>query len=54
MHEVARLAQKGIVVEPTAGYSPEQNGVSERLNRTIQERARAMIIAQDLPLFLWP
>jgi transposase InsO family protein len=49
-----KLAEKGIIIEPTAGYSPQQNGVSERLNRTIQDRARAMLIAQDLPTFLWP
>jgi hypothetical protein len=49
-----KLAAKGIQIEPTAPYSPQQNGVSERLNGTILERARAMLVAYDLPHFLWP
>jgi hypothetical protein len=49
-----KLEAKGIKVEMTAPYSPQQNGVSERLNRTILERARAMLVAHSLPHFLWP
>jgi transposase InsO family protein len=49
-----QLATKGIQIEPTAPYSPQQNGVSERLNRTILERTRAMLISHGLPDFLWP
>ncbi|KAJ2913904.1 hypothetical protein MD484_g6523, partial [Candolleomyces efflorescens] len=45
--------QEGIVVEPTAPYSPSQNGVAERFNRTLLELARAMLIEKSLPLFLW-
>jgi hypothetical protein len=44
---------RGIEIQMTAPYSPEQNGVSERFNRTLTELARAMIIAKDLPEFLW-
>ena len=33
--------------------TPEQNGVAERLNRTLIEHARAMHFAADLPKFLW-
>jgi hypothetical protein len=47
-----KVAAKGIRVEGTAPYSPSQNGVSERLNRTIIERARAMIAAHNLPHFI--
>jgi transposase InsO family protein len=32
---------KGIVHETTNPYSPEQNGVAERLNRTLIEKAKA-------------
>lgn len=32
---------------------PSQNGVAERFNRTLMELARAMIIAKNLPPFLW-
>jgi transposase InsO family protein len=54
-HEVrAYLAERGIRLQLTAPYSPSQNGVAERLNRTLVEHARAMLAAHDLPLFLWP
>ena len=32
---------------------PQQNGVAERRNRTIMERARSLSTHCDLPLFLW-
>jgi len=48
------LANNGIRLELTAAYSPQQNGVAERLNRTLIEHARAMLAAHNLPLFLWP
>jgi len=38
----------GIIWEPTTPYSPEENGVSERLNRTICEPAQAMLKDSDL------
>lgn len=44
---------KGIEVETSAPYSPSQNGVAERFNRTLLELARAMLIAKSLPTFLW-
>ena len=37
----------------TAPYSPSQNGVAERMNRTLVELARAMLTAKKLPEFLW-
>ena len=37
----------------TAPYSPSQNGVVERINCTLMELARAMLIAAKLPEFLW-
>ena len=47
------LRQQGIEVQMTAPYSPSQNGAAERLNRTLVELARAMIISRDVPMFLW-
>ena len=47
-------AKYGILMETTAPYSPAQNGVAERLNRTLLEHARAMIYAKNLPKFIWP
>lgn len=34
-------------------YNPEQNGVAERKNRSIEESVKAMLHDQDLPKFLW-
>jgi len=47
------LHSKGIELQTTAPYSPSQNGAAERLNQTLVERARAMMIARDVPMFLW-
>ena len=33
--------------------TPQENGVSERMNRTIMERARSMRLHVDLPLQFW-
>ena len=44
---------KGIVLEYTTPYSPELNGVSERMNRTLAERTRSMLIEANLPKYLW-
>jgi hypothetical protein len=40
-------------VHMTAPYLLSQNGVAERMNRTLEELARAMRLAADLPVFLW-
>jgi len=45
---------KGIKFEYTAPHSPEQNGVAERMNRTLAELMRAMLITWEVPTFLWP
>jgi transposase InsO family protein len=44
---------QGIVDEPTVAYTPEQNGVSERLNRTLVEKARTMMIESGVSNELW-
>ena len=45
--------EQGINVRPTAPYSPSQNGIAERMNRTLVEITRAMIRGQNMPEFLW-
>ena len=45
--------EHGIDLEPTAPYSPSQNGVAERMNRTLVELTRAMIRGRRSPEFLW-
>src|SRR4030081_1886628 len=37
-------AKSGITIEWTIPYTPEQNGVAERSNRTLIDRTRTMII----------
>ena len=46
-------ADKRILHEFTLPYCPQQNGVAERLNRTIMERARSMLYQAKLPLEFW-
>ncbi|CAB4020330.1 Retrovirus-related Pol poly from transposon TNT 1-94 [Paramuricea clavata] len=45
--------EKGIVQQFTCPYTPEQNAVAERINRTILESARSMIYHANLPLVFW-
>jgi hypothetical protein len=47
------LAECGIQQQTSAPYSPQQNGVAERANRSIMECARSMILAQGLELEFW-
>lgn len=49
----AWLSDKAIKLETSAPHSPEQNGVSERANRTIVEGGRSLLHAKHLPLELW-
>ena len=50
---VKYCAEKGISHQFTNPYCPEQNGVAERLNRTIIKAARSMIYQDGLPLTFW-
>jgi hypothetical protein len=43
----------GIKHEVTAVYTPQQNGRVERLNRTLLDKTRAMMINSSAPLALW-
>ncbi|CAL1407138.1 unnamed protein product [Linum trigynum] len=43
----------GIKRQLTVRYTPQQNGVAERKNRTIVEMARSMLKAKKLPNNLW-
>jgi len=44
---------KGIKREFTAPYNHQQNGVAERMNRTIQEKVRSMLSNASLPNGFW-
>lgn len=45
--------ENGIRRELTAPYTPEQNGVAERKNRTVVEMARRLQKAKGLPNYFW-
>lgn len=38
-----------IRAEPTTPYTPEQNGVAERYNRTIVQMVRSILVWAELP-----
>ncbi|CAJ2639322.1 unnamed protein product [Trifolium pratense] len=44
----------GIRRQLTAAYTPHQNGVSERKNRTIMNMVRCMISEKNVPKSFWP
>lgn len=47
------LSKHGIARNTSAPYTPQQNGVAERANRTIVEMARSMLYAQELMREFW-
>jgi hypothetical protein len=47
------LKQFGIKHETTDIYTPQQNGVSERKNRTLLDMTRCLLFQSNLPKFLW-
>ncbi|KAI3499670.1 hypothetical protein L1887_35474 [Cichorium endivia] len=47
------LTSKGIEHNFSAPYTPQQNGVVERRNRTLVEAARSMLNFANLPLTFW-
>ena len=42
-------SQHGIIHQTIAPYSPQQNGIAERKNRTLKEMMNAMLISSSLP-----
>lgn len=45
--------ESGIARQLTQAHTPHQNGVAERKNRSLLEKARSMAFACNLPSFLW-
>lgn len=50
---LALCKQEGIKRQFTVAYTPQQNGVAERMNRTLAERMRAMLRTVSLPNSFW-
>ncbi|KAH9681068.1 hypothetical protein KPL71_026802 [Citrus sinensis] len=50
---LAFCEQEGIQRQFTVAYTPQQNGVVERMNRTLTERIRAMLRTASLPNSFW-
>lgn len=48
------LSAEGIILDPPAPYSQEENGVSERLGCTLMEIARVSIIEGGIDDSFWP
>ncbi|KAD4586033.1 hypothetical protein E3N88_23634 [Mikania micrantha] len=46
-------AQNGIIHECTAPYSPQQNGIAERKNRTLKEMMNVMLISSGMSQDMW-
>lgn len=47
------LAASGIKHQTSTPYTPEQNGVAERMNRTLVERAKCMLFEAKLQKSFW-
>lgn len=53
-HEFKNFCRiKGIQLNYTVPYNPQMNSVSERLNRTLVERARTMLLAANIEWKFW-
>ncbi|CAJ2675758.1 unnamed protein product [Trifolium pratense] len=47
-------SNQGIRRQLTTAYTPQQNGVSERKNRTIMNMVRSMLAGRNVPKMFWP
>jgi transposase InsO family protein len=46
--------KRGILSDPSNPYTPEQNGRSERYNRTLLEKVRCVLLDSFVPVEEWP
>ncbi|KAL5579868.1 hypothetical protein UlMin_012310 [Ulmus minor] len=45
--------EHGILRHRTVRYTPQQNGVAERMNRTLVDKVRCMLVGSGLPKMFW-
>lgn len=50
---LGHLVKHGIISQLTAPGTPQQNGVTERRNRTLLDMVRSMMSYLDLPISFW-
>ena len=48
-----KMSLLGVSLQTTPPRSPESNAIAERFNRTVQDKARTIMIAAALLAFLW-
>jgi len=48
------LGEKGITFEPFPPYTQHKNGTAERMIRTLNAKARSMMLDANLPIIFWP
>ncbi|KAM1072945.1 hypothetical protein ACFX2B_017883 [Malus domestica] len=54
-HEFVEFCvENGIQRQLTAAYTPQQNGVAERKNRTIMNMVRSLLTKKKMPKTFWP
>lgn len=53
MQRLRRVLQKARNHELTVPYTPQQNGVAERMNRTLVEKAKCLLFDAGLPMYYW-
>ena len=47
------LKERGIYHDYSIAFHPQQNGVAERFNQTLEDRVRTMLITAQLPVSVW-
>ena len=53
LESLSFTTQEGIVSQPSAPGTPQQNGVVERRNRTLLDMVRSMLSYSSLPMLFW-
>ena len=46
-------ALHGIVHQTTTPYTPQQNGIAERKNQTLNDMVNSMLNSSGLPHYMW-
>jgi len=46
--------EEGVERQLTVGYTPQQNGVSDRKNKIVMEMAKSMLFEKGMPKEFWP